>query len=69
MALKGCAMIRPARLLLRLRHRALRLYELMLYLTLVAMAVAMGLPASPADRQDEPVQCGNIQSSAVVITR
>ena len=56
-----------SRFLLRLRQRALSGYELLLYALLLAFVFAVGLASSPAGAED--VQCGNIQSSAVVITR
>jgi hypothetical protein len=58
-----------SRLAWRLRRHLLRCYELGLYVLLLAMMLAVALPALSADTPDESVQCGNIQSSAVVITR
>ena len=51
-----------------LRRRALRWYEIGLCGALLAMAVALVLP-SASEAEDEPVQCGNIQSSTVVMQR
>ena len=56
------------RLLFRLRQRALQYYEYLLYAMLLALAGGVVLAASPA-AQDDAVQCGNIHSSAAVITR
>jgi hypothetical protein len=55
-----------ARLALRLRQRLLRWYEFGLYALLVAMALAVALPA---EGEDEPVHCANARSSARVMTR
>ena len=55
------------RFLVRLRHRAAYCYELLLYALLLALVFAVGLASSPAGAED--AQCGNIQSSALVITR
>jgi hypothetical protein len=57
-----------SRFLLRLRDRALRGYEILLFGMLVAMALVIGWSADPAGA-DAAVQCGNIQSSTVVISR
>ena len=54
------------RTLLRLRRRAVYLYELLLYALLLALAFAVAHAASAGG--DEP-QCGNMRSSASVITR
>jgi hypothetical protein len=54
---------------LRLRQRALRCYEIGLYAVLVAMALAVGLPAAALDFEDDAAQCGKAQSSALVMTR
>ena len=54
------------RFFLRLRQRAVYCYELLLYALLLALVFAVVLAASPATGDD--VQCGNIQSSAIVIT-
>ena len=55
-----------SRFLLRLRQRAVRGYEWLLYALLLALLFGVGLASStPA----EEVQCGNIQSSPEVITR
>lgn len=58
-----------SRLALRLRRQMLHWYELGLYVLLLAMALAVALPASPLEADEPAIQCGNIQSSAVVITR
>jgi len=62
------------RLFLRLRRRALQCYEVLLYAMLLALAGGVLLVTSPSAAQDDghtgdPAQCGNIQSSATVITR
>ena len=62
-------MIPSSRLAIRARQQALRCYEIGLYALLLAMAGAVALPASPAEAEEVPAQCGNIQSSAVVMTR
>ena len=56
-----------ARFLLRLRRRALQAYDVLLYLMVLALAAAAFLPLATHDAQDDPAQCGNIQSSTVVI--
>lgn len=56
------------RLFLRLRQRALQCYEYLLYAMLLALAGSVAVTASSA-AQDEAAQCGNIQSSAAVISR
>ena len=56
-----------SRFFLRLRQRALRGYELLLYAFLLALAFGVGLAASPVAAEDG--QCGNIQSSPHVMTR
>ncbi len=53
----------------RLRRRFLLGYELALYALLLGMALAVALPAAPAEAGDEPPQCGKTQSSPVVISR
>ena len=53
----------------RLRRRLLRAYEITLYVLLLALGAAVVLPTSPADTDEGLPQCGNIQSSAVVIAR
>jgi hypothetical protein len=58
-----------ARLFLRLRHRVLRWYELGLCAALLAMTLAVALPSFASDAEDASVQCGNIQSSTVVMHR
>jgi len=58
-----------SRLVVRLRQQALRCYEIGLYALLLAMAAAVAMPVSSAEAEDAPVQCGNIQSSAVVMAR
>ena len=55
-----------SRFLLRLRQRALRSYEWLLYALLLALLFAVGLVSSTAA---EEAQCGNIQSSPEVMTR
>lgn len=50
----------------RLRRRLLLGYELALYALLVAMALAVALPA---EADEEPLQCGKAFSSATVMTR
>ena len=55
------------RFFLRLRQRAVRGYELLLYAFLLALAFGVGLAASPVAAED--TQCGNIQSRPDVITR
>ena len=56
------------RFLWRLRQRALRVYEILLYLSLGGMIVAIALPSAGA-ADDEATQCGNIQSSPAVMNR
>lgn len=58
-----------SRVLFRLRQRALRWYEIGLCAALLAMAGAVLLPSSAANAEEEGVQCGNIQSSTVVMLR
>jgi hypothetical protein len=53
----------------RLRQRALQAYELLLCALLVALATEVVLASAAAGAHEAPPQCGNIQSSAVVITR
>ena len=53
-----------ARLLLRLRRRAVRWYELLLYGLLIAMALAVTVPAQSGDGGDGPDGCGNRQGAA-----
>lgn len=67
------AMTALSRLFLRLRKRALRCYEIGMLALLVSGAVVATLP-SAASTEAAPgpgagTQCGNIQSSAVVIVR
>jgi len=58
------------RFLYRLRRRLLRFYELALYSTLIALALAVVWPSdAPAAADAEAVQCGQIQSSTVVMHR
>jgi hypothetical protein len=52
----------------RLRLRALQYYEYLLYAMLLALAGGVALAAAPP-AQDDSAQCGNIQSSAAVMTR
>jgi len=54
------------RLLLRLRRRAVRCYELLLYAMLLALALGVVLAASPAP---EEAHCGRTHSTSGVITR
>lgn len=56
------------RLFLRLRERAVRGYELLLYAFLLALVFSVVLALPPA-AGEEPAQCGNIQSSTGVYTR
>ena len=58
-----------ARFLLRLRRRALQTYDILLYLMLGALAVAAFVPSSAQEAQEDPVHCGKIQSSTVVMSR
>ena len=51
----------------RLRQRAMHGYELLLYGLLLALAFGAALATAPAGAED--AQCGNIQSSTVVISR
>lgn len=54
----------------RLRRGLLRSYEVTLYVLLLALGLAVALPPWPGEAGEAaPLQCGNIQSSAVVITR
>ena len=55
------------RLLLRLRQRAVRCYEMLLYALLLALAFGAALAGTPPGGED--AQCGNIHSSASVIVR
>jgi hypothetical protein len=57
-----------SRFFVRLRRRVLQAYDALLYAMLLALAAGALIPAS-AQAPDEPVHCGNIQSSAVVINR
>jgi len=52
--------------LLRLRQRAVKFYELLLYALLLSLALAVGLASTSVA---EEAQCGNIHSSPSVITR
>ena len=54
------------RLAPRLRQQALRWYEIGLCATLLALSLAI---AAPGELADDAVQCGNIQSSTVVMNR
>ena len=59
----------PAR---RLRQCLVRSYEVTLYALLLALGAAVALPApeaEPGAGAGAAPQCGNIQSSALVITR
>jgi hypothetical protein len=62
------AMTEFERIALRLRQRALQCYEYLLYAMLLALAAGVVLTAAAAAR-DDPAQCGNIQSSAPVMSR
>jgi hypothetical protein len=57
-----------SRFFLRLRQRALRLYELGMLALLVTAAVVATLPGG-AHEDAAAAQCGNIQSSTVVMHR
>ena len=57
------------RLLLRLRRRVLQCYDLLLYAMLIGLLAGALVPASSQEARDDPVHCGNIQGSAVIITR
>ncbi len=58
------------RFLHRLRRRALRAYELGLYATLLALALSVVWPGdAPAFADADDPQCGQIQSSAVVMRK
>jgi len=59
-------MIDTRRVLLRLRRRAVHCYELLLYAMLLALTLGVAFASSPAGARD--AQCGNIHSSATVIT-
>jgi hypothetical protein len=56
------------RVFVRLRRRALQCYEVLLFAMLLALAGGIAQAASWS-AAEEPVHCGNIQSSAVVISR
>lgn len=56
-----------SRLTSRLRQQALRWYEILLCAVLLALALSIAAPAQEADA--DAVQCGNIQSSTVVMQR
>jgi hypothetical protein len=58
-----------SRFALRLRRSVLRGYELALYALLLAMVLGVVLPPAPHEKDDDALQCGNIQSSPRVITR
>lgn len=51
----------------RLRKQALRWYEILLCAVLLALALSVAAPGAEPDA--EAVQCGNIQSSPVVMKR
>jgi hypothetical protein len=57
------------RFFLRLRQRALRLYEFALCGMLLGIASGVGISVASAEPDGDSVQCGNIQSSTVVISR
>ena len=63
----GAPMSPTRRFLLRLRRRAVYCYELLLYALLLALTLAVALAGGPAGAGE--AQCGNIQSSTVVIPR
>lgn len=56
------------RLFQRLRERAVRGYELLLYAFLLALMFSVALAVPPA-LGEEPAQCGNSHSSTGVYTR
>jgi hypothetical protein len=60
---------RGQRLVLRVRRRAVRCYEITLFMLLGALALGVGITVASAEPDDGTVQCGNIQSSTVVISR
>jgi hypothetical protein len=62
------AMTSTQRFFLRLRERAVRGYELLLYAFLLALMFSVPLAASPA-AGEEPAHCGNAHSSSGVYTR
>jgi hypothetical protein len=57
------------RALHRLSQRTLQAYELLLCALLVALAAEVVLASTRAGAAGAALQCGNIQSSAVVIAR
>jgi hypothetical protein len=63
----------PPRLKQRLRHAVLRIYEIALFAAMVIAVGLAGVSTAPAPRlaaaEASPAQCGNIQSSTVVISR
>ena len=59
-------MSNAARFLLRLKRRAMRGYELLLYALLLSLALAV---AHAAVAGGEELQCGQIQSSTPVMAR
>jgi hypothetical protein len=63
------AMTDTQRVFFRLRQRALRCYELLLYALVLALAGGVALAGSSAQRPDDAVQCGSAHSSTGVITR
>lgn len=59
-----------SRFTFRLQRRLLRMYEFGLYALLLAMILAVAWPMLFSEASaDEADQCGNIHSSAVVISR
>lgn len=62
-------MSRLSRLARRVRRQLLRWYEIGLCALLLALALAIAAPSSARDEAGDSVQCGNIQSSTVVIDR
>ena len=62
-------MSRLSRFARRLRQEALRWYEILLCAILLALALSMAAPGSEPDTDAGAVQCGNSQSSTVVMQR
>jgi hypothetical protein len=58
-----------SRFFVRLRRRILQAYDALLYAMLLALAAGALIPAPAQDPPEEPAQCGNIQTSGVVMTR
>jgi hypothetical protein len=57
------------RLWLRCRQRAVRVYEITLFMMLGALALGAGISIASPQAEAETAQCGNIQSSTVVMHR